>query len=137
MSELTVEAWLAALPPERLSLVQRLRALVLEHDPHVTERFVTYGQNTMLCFVQGDEPKYTIGNQKNYVSFYSMVAYACPDLHAEYLAILGKIKMQKSCINIPPKAEFPFEAFAEVLKMGAAITYPTAYHLERRAQQKR
>lgn len=134
---LTFEQYLADLPPERRSEIERVWQVVRESVPagyaeQVGKKFLTFAAN--------DEGLVALASQKNYLSLYLMPIYVFPELKARFdSAASKKLKCGKSCVNFLRADDLPLPTIAEIL---AACPEPEAYkaHLQQLradAKQKR
>ena len=98
---MSVDAYLAALSPERQARVAAIRALVHRIAPDVAERI----EWKMPVFARG-ERWVAVASQKAYVSVY----LTCEARAAAVVATDPKLKGGKSCVNIPDRAELPIAA---------------------------
>src|SRR5687768_2678987 len=117
---LSLEQYLAGLPPERRGEVEKVWRVVRENVPggyaeEVGPKFLTYKA--------GDEWYVALANQKNYISLYLMPLYVFPELKAKLDASGKTLKCGKSCINFKRADELPLDVVAEVVAANDAEAY--------------
>lgn len=109
---LSFKQYLASLPSERRTEVERVWRLVRENVPggyaeEIGPKF--------LSFKAGDDLYVSLANQKNYISLYLMPLYIFPELKAK-LDNSGKaLKCGKSCINFKRAEDLPLEVVGEII----------------------
>ena len=104
---MSVDAYIAALPPERQARVAALRALIQRVAPDVAERI----EWKMPVFGRG-ERWVAVASQKNYISVYL-------GLDGDVAAVLAsdpELKGGKTCVNIPDRAELPLAALETAIR---------------------
>lgn len=132
---LTFEQYLAGLPPERRSEVERVWRAVRENIPAgYAERI----GDKFLTFAADDEQLVALASQKNYISLYLMPLYVFPELKAKFDAAAGtKLKCGKSCINFSRAEDLPLLTIAEILTACPDVKVYKAHLLQMRAEAQR
>ena len=121
----TPEAYISALPAERLDAVRRLRKTIREHLPEGFEEIMNYGMIGYVvphslyppgyhCDPKLPLPFLNLASQKNYIALYHMGLYSDPGMldwfREAYAALeIGKLDMGKSCIRFKNPDRIPFE----------------------------
>ncbi|MBC7923604.1 MAG: DUF1801 domain-containing protein [Ferruginibacter sp.] len=106
------EEYLAALPPDRRSAVEKVWQVVRESMP----AGYTEGVGAkLLTFKAGDESYVALANQKNYVSLYLTPLYVFPELKVKLDASGKQLNCGKSCINFLKAEALPLEVIAEIV----------------------
>ncbi|MBM3933591.1 MAG: DUF1801 domain-containing protein [SAR202 cluster bacterium] len=124
--DVTVEDYIASLPPERKEAIVRVRKVVRDNLPPGYEEGMAYG---MICWYvpfsvlpktyNGQPLGYiALASQKNYMSLYVPVYM---DKHEEewfvsrYEASGKKLDMGKSCVRFKRLDDLPLEVVAELV----------------------
>lgn len=107
MTDAAVDAYFAAVPPERRPMVYALHALILDAYPQAGISM----QYRMPTYKVGDG-WVALANQKHYVSLYT-----CGQAHiAAFKERHPDIKTGKGCINFRPAVPLPTEDIREVVR---------------------
>ncbi len=109
---MSVDDYIAALPPLRQVRITQLRALVHEIAPDVTERI----DWKMPVFWRG-ERWVAVASQKSYVSFY----LGTQQIAGAVIASDPRLKSGKTCVNIPDRAELPLAALGLAIRDALSI----------------
>jgi len=120
----SVDGYIAALPPERREMVNRLREVIRDNLPPGFEETLSYGMPSFVvpfsaypsgyhCNPKEPLPFIGIGSQKNHIGFYHMGLYARPDIivrfATEYQKLgIGKLDMGKGCIRLKCGKPIPY-----------------------------
>lgn len=103
----TVDAYMAALPPDRREPLDAIRALLRETVPDADEA-IHYG---MPCFsLKG--MLFCFASQKNYMSLYVMET----DVVARHKAELKGLSVAKSCIRFRTLDQLPMKVIRTILR---------------------
>lgn len=136
---MTVEQYLAELPPERRAVIAAIRDLVNANLPPGYAETMNWG---MICWeiplsrypatYNGHPLGYlALGAQKNNYALYSMMAYMSPEIAArlreEFRKAGAKLDMGKSCIRFRSLPGFP-PAAVELLASSATVEQYIAFH---------
>jgi uncharacterized protein YdhG (YjbR/CyaY superfamily) len=124
-----VEAYIAALPEDRKSVIEKLRRVLLENLPEGYEEQLSYG---MIGYVvplsrypkgyhakEGEPlPFLSLASQKNYIALYHMGMYGKPKLEEWFVKeytdrVPTKLDMGKSCIRFKKPDHIPYDLVAE------------------------
>lgn len=120
MAEQSFDKYLAGLPMERKSEIEKVWRTVRESMPRgYTEEIGP----KFLSFKAGDDWYVALANQKNYISLYLMPIYVFPELQAKLDASGKKLKCGKSCINFKRASDLPLEVIADILSANEAEAY--------------
>ena len=117
---LSFDEYLAALPPERRSEVEKVWRVVRESMP---DGYVEEIGHKFLSFKADGEWYVALANQKGYISLYLMPVYVCPELKAKLDGSGKKLKCGKSCVNFRRAEELPLETVAEIIGAHDAAAY--------------
>jgi uncharacterized protein YdhG (YjbR/CyaY superfamily) len=126
----TVEAYVAALEPDRHAAIERLRKVILKHLPPGFHEEINYGMigyvvpHTLYpagyhCDPKLPLPFLSIASQKQFIAVYHMGIYADPKLldwftEAYAQRVEGKLDMGKSCIRFKKPERIPFDLIGEL-----------------------
>jgi hypothetical protein len=113
MAQQSFNKYLATLPPERKSEIEKVWRAVRESMP---EGYTEDIGEKFLSFKAGDDWYVALANQKNYISLYLMPIYVFPELQAKLDASGRKLKCGKSCINFKRAEDLPLETIADILR---------------------
>ena len=135
----TVAAYLAALTPEKRTVIEEARAFVHKHIPKGYAEFMNWGvinwgialsefadtyNGQPLCYVG-------LGAQKNYNSYYLMGAYEGSngaDLLAEAFKKAGKrLDMGKCCLRFKTLGDLELTSVAKVIGMSTPKEFVAYY----------
>ncbi len=103
-----VTAYLEEVPEERRAALARLRQLCLETLEEYDEG-MAYG---MPVYLKNGVGEVAFASQRNYISLY--IKTEVVEEHREALAA-AKIKVGKSCINLPKPDRIPFDLVQSLL----------------------
>ena len=108
MNESTgVDVYIEALSAERRAVLKRLRALVLETVPDVTESM----RYRMPTYERADHMVCAFASQKRYVSLYMDTGVV-----AEHRAALAPLDVGKSCIRFKHLEDLPLDLVGRMLQ---------------------
>ena len=120
MAEQSFNKYLAGLPPERKTEIEKVWRRVRESMPRgYTEDIGP----KFLSFKAGEDWYVALANQKNYISLYLMPIYVFPELQAKLDAGGKKLKCGKSCINFKRADDLPLEVIADILSANDPEAY--------------
>ena len=117
---LSYEQYLAGLPADRRSEVEKVWRVVREnmpagYDEEIGPKFISF---------KADADWYVaLANQKNYMSLYLMPVYVFPELKAKLDASGKNLKCGKSCINFKKADDLPLDAVGEIVAARGAEAY--------------
>lgn len=139
----TVEEYIAALPDDRKSAIEKLRNIVLQNLPDGFEEQITYG---MIGYVvplsrypngyhvtKGEPlPFFAIASQKNHIALYHMGLYGNEEIEKwfrnEYVKYVPtKLDMGKSCIRFKNPKHIPYDLIAELCQKITVDEYINNY----------
>jgi uncharacterized protein YdhG (YjbR/CyaY superfamily) len=128
--EITVDAYMNALPEDRKLPMMKLREVILKSLPKGFKEEMSYGMVGYViphslypkgyhCTPELPLPFLNIASQKNFIAIYHMGIYANPELLEwftnEYAKrVKGKLDMGKSCIRFKKPELIPFDLIAEL-----------------------
>ena len=117
-------AFLSELSEEEKSIIEQMRAMILNMDPNVKEETgdMMRSKNSLVYKEQGVF-KYGLAKTKNHFSFHSMVMYAHEDVKNFILKHSKTLKIQKGCVNFKDVTDFPLPLFKEFLRVSAAANF--------------
>lgn len=139
----TPEAYIAGLPADRKSAVERLRKTILAHLPAGFKEEMSYGMIGYVvphsiypkgyhCDTSLPLPFINIASQKNFIAVHHMGIYANPTLlawfkneypsHCKY-----KIDMGKSCIRFKKMDDIPYKLIAELCEKMSCKEWISSY----------
>jgi len=108
---LSYDRYLAALPPDRRSEVDKVWRLVRRNiKPGYTEEIGP----KYLSFKAGNDWYVALANEKSYISLHLITVYAFPKLKKK-LETAANLKMGKGCINFKRADDLPLETIAEIV----------------------
>ena len=124
----TVEEYIAALPDDRKSAIEKLRNVILKNLPEGYEEQLSYG---MIGYVvplsrypkgyhakEGEPlPFLSLASQKNHIALYHMGLYGKPELEEWFVKVYAervptKLDMGKSCIRFKNPDHIPYDLVA-------------------------
>lgn len=122
----TIEEYMAALSPERRTIIERLDALIQatvpECKPVFSYNMLGYGVFKYRNYKKEivDWPVIALASQKNYISL-----YVCSVIDGKYLAEshaaqLGNVKVGKSCIRFKKWEDLDIATIKKVLRLAAS-----------------
>jgi uncharacterized protein YdhG (YjbR/CyaY superfamily) len=128
--ELTVDAYMNALPEDRKLPMMKLRDIILKSIPKGFNEEMSYGMIGYVvphslypkgyhCSPELPLPFLSIASQKNFIAVYHMGMYANPEIlnwfTNEYAQrVKGKLDMGKSCIRFKKPENIPFDLIGEL-----------------------
>ena len=128
----TVEDYIAALPPQRQEIIEKMRVILHAHMPKGFEECIQYKMITYVvpktiypngyhCDPTLPLPFVSLASQKNFVALYHMGIYSDPDMlrwfQEEYPKVChSKLDMGKSCIRFKKTEDIPFELIGALMK---------------------
>ena len=126
----TVEEYIAALPDDRKSVIEKLRNVILKNLPEGYNEQLSYG---MIGYVvplsrypkgyhakEGEPlPFLSLASQKNHIALYHMGLYGKPELEEWFVKAYAdrvptKLDMGKSCIRFKNPDHIPYDLVAEL-----------------------
>lgn len=126
----TVDEYIAALPPDRRPVIQKLRQVIRKSLPEGFQEVIGHG---MICYVVPHStypagyhanpaeplPFLSLASQKNYVAIYHMGLYADPPLlkwfkEGHAAASSSKLTMGKSCIRYSKEEDIPYDFLGQL-----------------------
>lgn len=126
----TPEAYLAAIPAERLPVFKKLRAAIKRNLPKGFKEEMNYGMIGYViphskypggyhCDPEQPLPFMNIASQKNFIGVYHMGLYAMPELLKWFIAAHAKasakkLDMGKSCIRYKKPEDVPVALIGEL-----------------------
>lgn len=126
------EEYLANVPEERLSSLEKLRKVILDNLPKGFEEGMSYGMigyyvphsiypNGYHCDTKLPLPFMSFASQKNSINFYHMGIYANKELYdwfvSEYPKYSNrKLDMGKSCMRFKKPEDIPFQLIGELVQ---------------------
>lgn len=126
------EEYLANVPEERLSSLEKLRKVILDNLPKGFEEGMSYGMigyyvphsiypNGYHCNTKLPLPFMSFASQKNSINFYHMGIYANKELYdwfvSEYPKYSNrKLDMGKSCMRFKKPEDIPFQLIGELVQ---------------------
>ncbi len=139
----TVEAYLEALPKERIHAMRRLRETILNHLPSGLEETMSYG---MIGYViphsiypngyhvnpKDPVPFMAIASQKHYIALYYMGFMVSKEtldwfVEAYQKATSTKLDMGKSCIRFKKVDAIPYQLIEALCQKVSVEMYLEAY----------
>jgi hypothetical protein len=145
----SVADYVASQPPERRSVLSKLRALIRKHLPKGYEEALNWGAITYqvplkrcpvtyngqpLCYV-------ALAAQKNYFSLYLMNTYGDrvkkAQLENAFKAVGKKLDMGKACVRFRSLDDLPLDAIADIIASTPVDAYVAVYHESRKDRSRR
>jgi len=139
----SVEEYIAALPDNRRSVIERLRNIILSKLPEGFTEQISYGMISYVVplsiypkgyHVKKGEPLpfLALASQKNHVALYHLGLYASPEIEMWFVAEFAKrtslrLDMGKSCIRFKNMSLIPFDLIAELCEKMTVNDYITLY----------
>ncbi|MEO6583776.1 MAG: DUF1801 domain-containing protein [Ferruginibacter sp.] len=139
----TPETYLAGLPPDRKTVVSKLRNTILKNLPEGFEEGMGYGMLAYTvphkrypdgyhCTPELPLPFMNVASQKNFVAFYHMGLYAIPELLNWFTSEFPKhskrkIDMGKSCLRFKSADDVPLELIGELVERVSVEQWIMAY----------
>jgi len=127
----TVDEYVAHLPEDRKTAIQKMRAAIKTSLPNGFEEMMNYGMMGWAvphsiypagyhCKPSDPLPFMGIASQKNFISFYHMGIYAKPELLEWFVNeypkhCKTKLDMGKSCIRFKKPEHIPLELLSELV----------------------
>jgi len=129
-----VDAYLKAIPEDRIEAIQMLRQVILGHLPEGFEEEIQYGMIGYVvplsiypkgyhCKPNTPLPFMSIASQKHTINLYHMGVYAHPGLNDWFVSsyeetFQRKLDMGKGCFRFKKMEHIPFDLIAQLcLKM--------------------
>jgi hypothetical protein len=139
----TVTEYLAALPPERRSVIAAMREFMRKHIPHGYEEGIHWGAITW-CVPLAQYPNTYNGQplcyaalaaQKNYFALYPMTVYGDSSLAAGFKAAFKKagkkLDMGKSCVRFKSTEDLALDAVRDALTVASPAQWIAHYEAVR------
>lgn len=121
----TVKEYIAMVPDERRSDIQRLHELIRKTAPglapHLQAGMIGYGSYhyRYASGREGDWPVIALANQKNYISLYVMAIYADGYAAESFKERLPKADIGRSCVRFRRLDDLDPSALRDLLRVGA------------------
>lgn len=129
---LTPDDYIAELPEERASAVQKLRDIINKNLPKGFQETMSYGMIGYVvphsiypdgyhCSPELPLPFMNIASQKNFIALYHSGIYADEKLFTWFTSeypkhVKTKLDMGKSCVRFKKVDQIPYELIAELVK---------------------
>lgn len=129
-SEPTPDKYIASLPEDRKTAMEKLREAIIKNLPEGFEERMNYGMMGWVvphsaypegyhCNPKDPLPFLGIASQKNFIAVYHMGVYADKNLHDWFVGeypkyVKTKLDMGKSCIRFKKPDSIPFELIGEL-----------------------
>ena len=126
----TVDVYMAALTPDRVEAVTRLRQVLKANMPEGFVEVIGYGMPSYVvphslypagyhCDPKLPLPFVSFASQKSHIALYHMGLYANPQLMDWFVTEFpkhskAKLDMGKSCLRFKKPSEIPFDLIAEL-----------------------
>lgn len=111
MKPTSVDAYIAAFPPEVQTALSVVRRTIRENAPEATEG-IAYG---MPAYKTGGRPLVYFAGYANHIGF-----YATPTGHAAFAAKLAPYKQGKGSVQFPLGQDLPLELIGEIVRFRLA-----------------
>ena len=131
---LSYEQYLASLPPQRRSEIERVWHVVRQNMP---DGYVEEIGPKFLSFKADDDWYVALANQKNYISLYLMPLYVFPEMKAKLESSGKDVRCGKSCINFKKAEDLPLGVVAEIVRANDAEAYKEGVRQERSKSRKK
>jgi uncharacterized protein YdhG (YjbR/CyaY superfamily) len=143
----TVKEYLASLPPERRTALEKVRRVIRKNLPAGFKEGMQYGligyhvPFSRLAHTYNDEPLTIagLGSQKNYMSLYLMSVYGSPKLRRwfeqEYRKSGKKLDMGKSCVRFRSLDDLPLDLIGKAIAAVSVDDYVATYEASRRGKR--
>jgi len=140
---LTVEQYLAELPPERRDVIATLRELINHHLPEGFVESMAYGMIGWGIPLSRYPDTYNgqpigplaLAAQKHNYALYTMVAYMSPDVDRDLRDAFARaglrLDMGKSCIRFRSLDQLPLEAIARLVESTSVEEFIALYEASR------
>jgi uncharacterized protein YdhG (YjbR/CyaY superfamily) len=131
MTDLTVPAYIAALPEDRQAAMKKLRRVIKANLPKGFKETINYKMPSYVvphskyphgyhCTPELPLPFLSIASQKNFIALYHMGIYADPKLLTWFTKqwpkhVETKLDMGKSCIRFKKMESIPYELIGELI----------------------
>lgn len=139
----TVDEYIAQLPEERKTVIEKMRAIILENLPKGFSEQLNYGMPGYVvsletypdgyhCDPKLPLPFMNVASQKNFIALYHMGIYAKPELlewfTTEYPKhCKRKLDMGKSCIRFKKMDDIPYDLIQELVTKMTADEWISIY----------
>ncbi len=139
----TVEEYIAALPEDRRSAIEKFRKTILSNLPEGIEEQISYGMISYVVplsrYPQGYRAKkgeplpfLSLASQKNYIALHHMGLYGKPTLEEWFVKeytdrVPTKLDMGKSCIRFKNPDHIPYDLIAELCQKMTVDDYIRQY----------
>jgi Domain of unknown function (DU1801) len=145
----TVKEYLASLPPERRTAIEKVRRVIRKNLPAGFKEGMQYGligyyvPLSRLAHTYNGEPLMIagLGSQKNYMSAYLMSVYGSPRLRrwfeSEYRKSGKKLDMGKSCLRFRSVDDLPLDLIGQAIAAVSVDDYVATYEASRRGTRSR
>ncbi len=125
------EEYIEQLPPDRQTIIKKLRAIILKNIPNGFQEQMSYGMLGYVvphskypkgyhCNPELPLPFINLASQKNYVALYHSGIYADTKLHDWFIReyptyCKRKLDMGKSCIRFKYMEDIPFDLLEKLV----------------------
>ncbi len=111
-----MNTFLTSLSAEEQTVINQMRALILNIDSSVKEKIgdIMSSKNCFIYEVDGVF-KYCLAKTKNHFTFHSMIMYSDHKVRKFIVDNSKDLKIQKGCINFSDVDKFPINLFKEFL----------------------
>ena len=139
----TVAAYLAELPEDRKTPMNKLCSTIKKNLPKGFKEVISYGMIGFVvphsifpagyhCNPKLPLPFINIASQKNFISVYHMGIYSDPKLMDWFIAeygkrVAGKLDIGKSCIRFKNPDKIPFDLIGELCSKMTVAEWIKAY----------
>lgn len=139
----TVAEYLAGLPEDRRTVLERLREILKRNLPDIYDETMQYDMITYVvpravfpagyhCKPSDDLPFISLASQKNHVAIYHMGLYMFDEVYEWFLAeypkhVKTKPDIGKSCIRFKNMRTIPYELLAELFTKITQADYIAKY----------
>ncbi|MDE0916137.1 MAG: DUF1801 domain-containing protein [Planctomycetota bacterium] len=142
MAHKTIKSYLASLSPERLELVEAIRAVIAKNVDPRFEEGMQYGmpawylphseyEHGYHCDPKQPLPYASLASQKNHVGIYLFCIYGTPAEQERFATEWKKtgcrLDMGKSCIRVKKLEEVPLAVIGRTIKRVTAKKFIKAY----------
>ncbi len=148
----TVAQYLAELPAERRSAIERVRTVILQHLDPVFEEGMQYGMIGYYvphrvypagyhCDPKQPLPFVALASQKNYMSVYLGCVYSHPEnarwFHEAWAKAGKKLDLGKSCVRFKKLDDLALDVIGEVIRRTPARAFIEYYEAATKALPRR
>ena len=142
MAHKTIKSYLASLSPERLEMVEAIRAVIAKNIGPQFEEGMQYGmpawylphseyEHGYHCDPKQPLPFASVASQKSHVGIYLFCIYCTPGEQERFAAEWKKtgcrLDMGKSCIRVKSLDQVPLPVIGRAIKRATAKKFVKAY----------